>query len=152
MRPGRLSHQSHFQRNGPPSEVPKGSQGPSSCPHLFFPRDTWKAHSEVTGAGQKCGAKAFIRETVWAGSFRPFVAQSGSWSDSATPWTAACQAPLPMGFSRQEYWSGLPCPPPGFLPDPGFEPTSLRPPALAGRFLTTGATWEAHNQCVSSSN
>ena len=36
----------------------------------------------------------------------------------ATPWTAACQAPLSMGFSRQEYWSGLPCPPPGDLPDP----------------------------------
>ena len=38
---------------------------------------------------------------------------------SATPWTAACQAPLPMGFSRQEDWSGLPCPPPGDLPNPG---------------------------------
>ena len=43
----------------------------------------------------------------------------------ATPWTAACQAPLSMGFSRQEYWSGLPCPPPGDLPDPGIEPMSL---------------------------
>ena len=40
----------------------------------------------------------------------------------ATPWTAACQAPLPMGFSRQEYWSGLPFPSPGDLPDPGIEP------------------------------
>ena len=37
----------------------------------------------------------------------------------ATPWTVACQAPLSMGFSRQEYWSGLPCPRPGDLPDPG---------------------------------
>ena len=42
----------------------------------------------------------------------------------ATPWTAACQAPLSMGFSRQEYWSGLPCPPPGDLPNPGIEPRS----------------------------
>ena len=41
-----------------------------------------------------------------------------------TPWTVACQAPLSMGFCRQEYWSGLPCSPPGDLPDPGFEPTS----------------------------
>jgi len=41
------------------------------------------------------------------------------------PWTVACQAPLSMGFSRQEYWSGLPCPPPGDLPDPGIEHTSL---------------------------
>ena len=40
----------------------------------------------------------------------------------ATPWTVARQAPLSMGFSRQEYWSGLPCPPPGDLPYPGIEP------------------------------
>ena len=43
----------------------------------------------------------------------------------ATPWTAARQAPLSMGFSRQEYWSGLPCPPPGDLPNPGIEPGLL---------------------------
>ena len=60
-----------------------------------------------------------------------------------TLWTAACQAPLSMGFSRQEYWSGLPCPPPGYLPNPGIEPTSLMSPALAGRFFTTSTTWEA---------
>ena len=51
-------------------------------------------------------------------------------SDSATPRTVACQAPLSMGFSRQEYWSGLPCPPPGDLPTPGIEPLSLTSPAL----------------------
>ena len=54
-----------------------------------------------------------------------------------TPWTAARQVPLSMGFSRQEHWSGLPCPPPGDLPDPGIEPTSLAYLALAGGFLTT---------------
>jgi len=48
-----------------------------------------------------------------------------------------------MGFSRQEYWSGLPCPPPGDLPDPAIEPTTITSPALAGRFFTTSATWEA---------
>ena len=64
-------------------------------------------------------------------------------SDSVTPWTVARQAPLSMGFSRQEYWSGLPCPPPGDLPNPGIEPVSLTSPALAGRFFTTSATWEA---------
>ena len=48
-----------------------------------------------------------------------------------------------MGFSRQEYWSGLPCPPPGDLPDPGIEPTSLTSSALAGRFFIPSATWEA---------
>ena len=48
------------------------------------------------------------------------------------------------GFSRQEHWSGLPCPPPGHLPHPRTEPESLVCPALAGRFLTTSATWQAH--------
>ena len=50
-------------------------------------------------------------------------------SDS-TPWTVARQAPLPMGFSRQEYWSGLPCPSPGDLPKPGIKPASPVSPAL----------------------
>ena len=53
------------------------------------------------------------------------------------------QAPLFMGFSRQEYWSGLPCPPPGDLPDPGTEPRSPTSPALVGRFFATSTTWEA---------
>ena len=48
-----------------------------------------------------------------------------------------------MGFSRQEYWSELPHPPPGDLPDPGIEPTSLKSPLLAGGFFTTSITWEA---------
>ena len=48
-----------------------------------------------------------------------------------TLWTVAHQAPLSMGFSRQEYWSGLPCPPPGDLPDPGIELMCLMSPALA---------------------
>ena len=50
------------------------------------------------------------------------------------------QAPLFMEFSRQEYWSGLPCPPPRDRPDPGIKPISLMSPALAGRFFTTSAT------------
>ena len=58
-------------------------------------------------------------------------------SDSATPWTVAYQAPLSMEFSRQEYWSGLPFPSLGDLPDPGIEPTSLASLALAGRFFTS---------------
>ena len=55
----------------------------------------------------------------------------------ATPWTVAHQAPLSTGFSRQEYWSGLPFPSPGDLPDPGIQPTSLASPALVGGFCTT---------------
>ena len=52
-----------------------------------------------------------------------------------TLWTVACQAPLSIGFSRQEYLSGLPCPSPGDLPNPGIKPVSLTSPALADRFL-----------------
>ena len=55
----------------------------------------------------------------------------------ATPWTVACQAPLSTEFSRQEYWSGLPFPMPGDIPNPGIEPTSLVSPALADRFFTS---------------
>ena len=53
-------------------------------------------------------------------------------------------APLSMGLSRQEYWSGLPWAPPVDLPDLGIEPTSLMCPTLAGGFFTTSATWETH--------
>ena len=66
-------------------------------------------------------------------------------SPFATSWTVARQAPLPMRFSRQECWSGLPCPPPGDLPDSGTGPTSLMSPVLVGRFFTTSTTWEAPN-------
>ena len=55
-------------------------------------------------------------------------------SDSATLWNIACQAPLSMGFSRQEYWSELPCPPLGHLPHPGIEPI---PPSLQVDSLLT---------------
>ena len=51
-------------------------------------------------------------------------------SDSVTPWTVACQAPPSVGFSRQEYWSGLPFPSPGDIPDPGIKPGSPAVQAL----------------------
>ena len=57
-------------------------------------------------------------------------------------WTVASQAPLFMGFSRQEYWSRFPCPLPGDLPNSGFEPMFLMSPALAGSFFTTSSTQE----------
>ena len=60
----------------------------------------------------------------------------------ATLCTVTHQAPLSVGFSRREYWSGLPCPPPRDLPDPGIEHTSLTS-ALAGRSFTSIAFWEA---------
>ena len=58
-------------------------------------------------------------------------------------WTVACQAPLSIGFFRQEYWNELPCPPPGDLPCPGMEPVSLMSPVWAGRFFTTGTIGKA---------
>ena len=60
-----------------------------------------------------------------------------------TLWTVARQAPLSMGFSRQECWNGLPLPPSGALSNPGIEPSSLISSALIGGFFTTRATWEA---------
>ena len=69
-------------------------------------------------------------------SVQPFV----------TSWTVVLQAPLSMGFPRQEYWSGLPCPPPGDLPDSEIAPMSLKSSALAGGFFTTSATWEAQQR------
>ena len=62
----------------------------------------------------------------------------------AVLWTVARQATLSMGFSRQEYWSGLPCLSPGDRPDPGMEPASFSSPTGAGKFFTTSATWQWH--------
>ena len=61
-----------------------------------------------------------------------------------TSWTVASQTYLSIEFSRQEYWSGLPFPIPGNLPNPGIKPTSLASPVLAGRFFTNCTTWEIH--------
>ena len=70
-----------------------------------------------------------------------------------TPWTVACQRPLSMEFSRQEYWTELPFPTPGDLPNPGIEPTSRESSVLTDGFFTTSATWEAQiyikNICLS---
>ena len=64
-----------------------------------------------------------------------------------TLWRVACQAPLSMGFSRQEWWSGVPCPPAGNLGHPGPN-LHLMFPALAGGFFTSSAAWEAHGDSV----
>ena len=81
---------------------------------------------------------SFIRSSFY------FGAQSlQSCPTLCDPWTVARQAPLCMGFSRQEYWSGLPCPPPGDLPSPGIKPTYLMSPLLADGLFTTSAIWEA---------
>ena len=64
------------------------------------------------------------------------------------PWAVARQAPIFMGLSRQEYWHGLPSPPPGGLPRSGIKPASLTSPALAGRFFISSAIWEALTSLV----
>ena len=58
-------------------------------------------------------------------------------------WTIDHKAPLSLGLSRQEYRSGVPCPPPGYLPNPGIKPSSLMSPVLSSTFFTTSAAWEA---------
>ena len=76
----------------------------------------------------------------------PFIVRAKSLQLCPTlcsPMDCSPQAPLSMGFSRQEYWSGLPCPLPGELPDSGIEPTFPMSSALADGFFTTSATWEA---------
>ena len=82
-------------------------------------------HNLVTGHPRECMLSCFHHVQLFA-----------------TPWIIAHQAPLFLGFSRQEYWSGLPCPPPGDLPDPGVKPTSVMSLALASGFFTTSANWE----------
>ena len=64
----------------------------------------------------------------------------------ATLWTVAHQAPLSVGFSRREYWSGFPCPSPGDLPNPGNKPASLKCPALAG-YLPLASLRKFRNRC-----
>ena len=76
---------------------------------------------------------AFICNYVCVSAYGHSVVFDSLW----TPWTVAGQAPLSIGFSRPEYWHGLPIPSPGDLPDRGIEPGSPGFPALAGGFFTT---------------
>ena len=91
------------------------------------------AHSYVH---HPCGEDLNFSSCLWLGVLCWAQLLSRVWC-FATPWTAAHQALLSMGFSRQEYWSGLPCPRPEDLPDPGIEPVPPASPALSGSFSTT---------------
>ena len=86
---------------------------------------------QVTGGGGGSGVCVCVRVCVCA-----HVCVLSHVQLFATLWTEACQTPLSMESSRQEYWSGLPFPPPEYLPNPGIKPMSLTSPALAGRFFT----------------
>ena len=97
---------------------------PLSCPHsscLSHRNDTWRQHYYLLPKRLKAAAQGWDRY-ISLSLFQLF----------AIAWTIVGQAPLSMGFSRQEYWSGLPFPALGDLPDPGIEPVSLINPALAG--------------------
>ena len=85
-------------------------------------------------------------QTQWASEQQQSVCMLSCFSRVqlfAAVWIVALQAPVSMGFSRREYWSELPCPPPGDLPSLRTEPMSIMSPALAGGFFTMSTTWEA---------
>ena len=137
---------------------------PQSCPSLCDPTDCSPTGSTVHGILQgrilEWVAMPFSRGSseTWvsciAGRFSIIRATREAQLSSvqslsrarlfATLWTVAHQASLSMGFSREECWSGLPCPSLGDLPDPGIELTSLMSPALAGGFFNTSTTWKAY--------
>ena len=89
------------------------------------------------GSGRSLGHQGDSKEVHVAGVLFSHQVMSSSF---VTLWTVAHQAPLSMRFHRQEHWSGLPCPPPGDIPNPGIKPWSLMPSALGGWFFTTSAT------------
>ena len=88
------------------------------------------------------GSQLLQRDLVhsWCSLYECVLSRFSRVQLSATFWNVAHQAPLSMGFSRQEYWSVLLCPSPGDLPDPGIKPESPAAPPLVGGFFTTSAT------------
>ena len=101
-----------------------------SCPALCSPMFTTKYFSKCLQRNRTSSATAYTNVSVLVLSRVCLL---------VTPWAVARQAPQSMELFRQEYWSGLPFLPPGYLPDTGIEPESLESPALAGRFFTTEA-------------
>ena len=98
-------------------KVESESEVAQSCPTLSNPMDCSLPGSSIHGIFQ-------ARVLEWGAIASPQLRLSVVSNSFVTPWTAACQAPLSMEFSRQEYWSGLPFPPPGDLPNPGIKPVS----------------------------
>ena len=118
-----------------PAELPGKSRPPTISPSVL---------PLTVPAGQSPGRRRAGLSALCGNVLSPALVHhacsvASVMSNSVTPWTAAHQAPLSMRFSRQEYWSGLPCPPPENLLDPGIEPAFPVSPALPGRFLTTSA-------------
>ena len=138
---GRLQHSSTTQRLMPHVGI-SGSGEKSNCGSLFFCECSCGLETSISNKTLLGLSRALFHTIMGPCVLSHF---SHIWL-FVTLYTVAHQTPLSMGFSRQEYWSGLPCPPPGDLPNPGIEPRSLTSPAMAGRFLTTSATWETHNE------
>ena len=121
-----------------------------SCLTLSDPMDCsppgFSVHGIFQARGLEWGTIAFSDMLL-----EPTVSRVGHFSHVQlymTPWTAARQAPLSIGFSRQEYWSGVPCPLARNLPHPGTDPASLMSPALASGFLNTSEA-ESRGLCCS---
>ena len=128
-----------FSRQGYWSGSPFPSPGDPPNPGIEPGCPALKADSLLTELQEKPWASMWIliNSTVLC------VSRFGYVQLFVTVFTVACQALLSMGSSRQEYWSGLPCPHPGNLPDPGIKPESLMSPALVGGFFMTSTSWGA---------
>ena len=116
-----------------------------SCPTLCDPMDSSPPGSPVPGILQARTLEWVAISFSNAWNWKVKVKSLSCVQLSATPWTAAFQAPPSVGFSRQEYWSGLPCPPPGDLPNPGIESGS---PALLTDTLPSEPLGKPFNSSV----
>ena len=102
----------------------------------------WQVNMGIFGLCRVTSLSHSARDWAWCSPkhIQCVCAKSLQSCPTVTSWTVVRQVPLSIGFSRQEYWSGLPFPPPGDLPDPGVEPISLTSPARADGFFTTSTT------------
>ena len=104
----------------------------------------WAAVYRVTWTQTELRGLSVHHGNKYGGSFAVYVYVLSSFSRvqlCVTLWAVARQAPLSMGFFQQEYWNGLPCPPPGDLPDPGIKPASPASPTLLVEFFITDPLW-----------
>ena len=125
-------HRGGWVLSFPSSELPLRTK----LPRILQVNFRWRKAPGCICTCTRCSARVWIATCMHAKLLR-------SCPTLCNPRDYSRQAPLPMGFSRQQYWSGLPCPPPVGLSDPGIEPESLMSPALAGGFFITSPTWQA---------
>ena len=117
------------------SELPASCQVQEASGHLAWPVSWKNSHlltvvKILTRLSTLGSLSSFLSASFFPPQYQGWLFSCSVVSNSVTPWTASCQAPLAMGFPRQENWTALPFPSPGDLPDPEMEPAS---PALAGR-------------------